>query len=526
MHINSLIINYKKEGIYIYCCISSGAIWGIEPYIVRIETDISQGMPYFNMVGLLSSEVKEARERVRTAIKNSGESLPTHRVTINLSPADRRKEGAGFDLPIAISLLCAMGRISIDKVKSILVIGELGLNGEIKRVNGILPIIRMAKKMGYKACVIPMENSREGVLIKGIRVLAFNELKEVIEYFDGNIEDDSKWSVEDNYNKDIGNYDINDVGDFSEIFGQEVIKRALIVSAAGWHNLMMIGSPGVGKSMLASRMPGIMLELSEDERMEISSIHSICGLLKDGGFIRNRPFSAPHHTITTSALVGGGRIPKPGELTIAHRGVLFLDELPEFSPNVLDSLRQPLEEKKIKIHRMSGNYEFPADCLIITAMNPCRCGYYPDMNKCKCSATDVANYLGKVSGPIIDRIDMSVEVPRVKVEDIDNTENNLDSSTMREIVRNAVNIQKNRQGNKYNSQMSVDDIRKFCVLGKEESEFLKEAYTRFGLSMRGYYKVIKVARTIADVEEADNINVNHLAEALGYRVAENDYYKR
>lgn len=478
-------------------------------------------MPYFNMVGLLSSEVKEARERVRTALKNSGESIPTYRVTINLSPADRRKEGAGFDLPIALSLLCAMGRIDANKADKILIMGELGLDGEIKRVNGILPIINMAKAQGYEKCIIPRGNSNEGQLIEGIEVLAFTNLKEVIEYFDGRCNEHERWNVYKKLDASENNYNEEN---FSDISGQESVKRAIIIAAAGWHNMMMIGPPGVGKSMLAYRIPGIMSEMSDAERTEVSNIHSICGLLGEEGYVKKRPYSAPHHTITSSALIGGGREPRPGELTIAHRGILFLDELPEFHPAVLDALRQPLEDKVVKIHRMSGNYVFPADCLIIAAMNPCRCGYYPDRSKCNCSEAEITGYLRRVSGPIIDRMDMSVEVPRVKVEEIGNIHNNMDSGIMKNIVKTSIERQRRRQGLKYNSQLSVDEIRRYCRLGKEESQFINDAYTRFELSMRGYYKVIKIARTIADIDGSDSIDINHLAEALAYRMSDRGFF--
>lgn len=358
-----------KGGDCIYCSINSASIWGIEPYIVKVETDIAQGMPCFNMVGLLSSEVREAKERVRTALKNSGENLPMYRITVNLSPADRRKEGSGFDLPIALGLLCAMGRINIQMFEKCMVVGELGLDGEIKKVNGILPIVSMAKEIGFKRCIVPEENIQESSIIHGIEIMAFNNLSEVIKCFgEGNSGINTNQVIikaEDAY------YNEEEIqcGDYKDIIGQESVKRSLLISACGWHNIMLIGSPGVGKSMLASRLPGIMPDMTDKEKMEVSNIHSICGLLSNNRLISARPFVEPYHTITASALVGGGNIPRPGQITIAHKGVLFLDELPEFGQNVLDLLRQPLEEKKIRINRMSGNYVFPADCLVVTAMN-------------------------------------------------------------------------------------------------------------------------------------------------------------
>lgn len=554
----------------IYCCINSGAIWGIEPYVVKVESDISQGLPCFNMVGLLSSEVREARERVRSAIKNSGEKLPMYRVTVNLSPADRRKEGTGFDLPIAISLLCAMGRLDAKKFENILIMGELGLDGNIKGINGILPIINMAKSFGFSSCIIPRENINEARFSEGVDVFTFATLKEMIEYFDAfnsgtgieininkyrnidmmqdkkefedielNNDEKQRLNINNEYYKNnytvnnshlSNNYDIcNNIEelnkqDFSDIYGQEIVKRAILIAVSGWHNMLMIGPPGVGKSMLACRIPTIMTDMNDDEKREVLNIQSICGLLGNSGYRLKRPYSAPHHTITKAALVGGGKEPRPGEITIANKGVLFLDELPEFSPIVLDSLRQPIEEKVVKIHRVNGNYVFPADCLIVAAMNPCKCGYYPDRNKCKCSEVDVANYLGRISGPIIDRIDMSVEVPRVTPDDIGVTRDNIDSKTMKFITDKAVKRQHIRQKGKYNSQLSTDEIRNYCRLKKEESQFMKEAYTKFNLSMRGYYKIIRIARTIADIDGDEEINVNHLAESLGYRLTDNKYF--
>lgn len=469
------------------------------------------------MVGLLSSEVREAKERVRTALKNSGESLPMNRITVNLSPADRKKEGTGFDLPIAVGLLCAMGKIKEEYLRDSIVIGELGLDGEIKKVRGILPIVSMAKEKGYKRCVVPKSNVQEGGIIKGIEIIGFEKLSDILEYyFNGNEE---IIVVPDNVKEEV---EENTYIEYGDIIGQDAVKRALLIAASGWHNLMMVGSPGVGKSMLASGLPGIMPDMTDNERMEVSNIHSICGLLSSNRLLSGRPFVAPFHTITSAALVGGGNVPVPGQITIAHKGVLFLDELPEFSQHVLDLLRQPLEEKVVRINRVSGNYIFPADCLVITAMNPCKCGYYPDRSKCQCSERDVKNYIGKISGPIVDRMDMSIEVPRVVMEadGKKNSNYSLKTHNMKKIVERTVAIQKQRQSGEFtfNGRMNNKQVQQYCRLGKEENDFLREAYNRFKMSMRGYYKVLKVARTIADIEESEEIQVSHLAEALGYRV--------
>lgn len=516
-----------KGSVNIYCCINSAAIWGVEPYIIQIEADISSGMPYFNMVGLLAYEVKEARERVRTALRNSGENIPSQRITINLSPADRHKEGTGFDLPIAVSVLCAMGRMDAIKLENTLIIGELGLDGEIKPVRGILPIVNMARMNGISRCIIPKENEKEGRIFSDIDVIAFSSLKDVMTYFDENCRE----SMENK--QDIWDYPFGmsltpekTEEDYSQIIGQEAVKRALMIAVSGWHNILMVGSPGVGKSMLASRIPTIMPQMSMEERIEVSGIHSICGLLPEDGLIMARPFSAPHHTITTAALIGGGRIPKPGEITTAHKGVLFLDELPEFQPNVLEALRQPLEERVVKIHRTGGSYLFPADCLLVGAMNPCKCGYYPDRNKCNCSEHDIRNYLSRISGPLMDRIDMSVEVSGVGIDELDNLVQNrkaanegMTSNDMWQFIKKGICFQKERQGDKSNGRLSVEEIRRYCILDRDSGEFMKEAYEKFELSMRGYFKVIKVARTIADLEESEKIHIHHLTEALAYRTS-------
>lgn len=513
-----------KEANDIYCCINSAAIWGIQPYIVKIESDISQGMPVFHMVGLLSSEVREARERVRTALKNIGHQLPYGRITINLSPADRKKEGARFDLAIAVALLVNMKIIKEESVKEFLIVGELGLNGDINGINGVLPIIIMAKQQGFRYCMIPFENGAEGKVIEDIYVVPVRNLYEAIEYFNERktLSVSNRSMEEDSVHK----VSFNSYGDISEIYGHETVKRAITVAAAGKHNLLMIGPPGSGKSMIASRIPGIMPNMSVEERLEISSIHSICGILKERGLIRQRPFRAPHHSITLPALVGGGTYPKPGELTIAHGGVLFFDELPEFHPKILDALRQPLEEKRVRVVRNGGKYEFPADCLFVAAMNPCRCGFYPDRNKCNCSLTDIRKYLGRISGPFLDRMDMCIDVPRQSFDEsaekrMLQTEESSDK--IKKQIDRAVQIQFQRNDGKYNSQISVEEVRKYCELDTDCNRLIRDAYQKFSLSMRSYYKIIKTARTIADLDGSDDIRLNHLGEALGYRISNGKY---
>ena len=433
----------------------------------------------FNMVGQLSTEVREARDRVRTALKNSGFDLPYGRITVNFSPADRHKSGTGFDLAIAISLLKAMGCIGFNE-NEFMFIGELALDGSILKVNGMLPILNMAKDCGIRVCFIPKGNVNEAYLVNGLSV-------------------------------------------FADILGQEEAKRAVMIAATGWHNLLMIGPPGVGKSMIASRMPYIMDELTIEESVQVSNIHSICGLFTNSSLIKKRPYAAPHHSASVASIIGGGYNPKPGLISIANKGILFLDELPEFKQNVIDSLRQPLESKRIMLHRLSGDYVFPADCLIVAAMNPCKCGYYPDRNRCSCSINEVKRYLGKISGPMMDRMDMCTEVSRVLPEylqEFDKKDDNklLNTKIMNDMVLNAINFRKDRQGDIKNSQLNHDEIQLYCKLGKSEKDFMKEAYIKFNMSMRSYYKSIKVARTIADLEGVTDIGISHLAEALGYRL--------
>ena len=508
-----------KGGVCIYCSINSAGIWGVEPYIVKVEADISDGMPYFNMVGLLSSEVREAKERVRTSLKNSGINIPIGRITINLSPADIRKEGTGFDLPIAISLMCIMKLIDYNFLQDCLIIGELSLDGEVKPVRGILPIVNMARRKGIKKIVISKKNLGEIVIFSDIEIVAIDNLGELLK-----VSDLKELIV----STDMYKEEVKDIGctkvlkeDFSDIIGQDSVKRVITIAVAGWHNLLMIGPPGVGKSILASRIPSIMPKLTMNERIEISEIHSICGLLEDGRLIDKRPFSAPHHTVTGSALIGGGKFPKPGEITIAHKGVLFLDEFPEFNQYVINMLRQPLEEKVVKINRNCGSFKFPADCLMVAAMNPCRCGYYPDRNKCNCMVNDVRKYLSKINGPVLDRIDLSIEVSRTEFDDFFEEKSNISSADMLKLVNKALDTQKDRQNGVYNSKLNTEQVKKYCNLDKESSEFMQSAYEKFGLSIRGYFKIIKVARTIADIEGDENINIEHLMEALAYRISEN-----
>lgn len=474
------------------------------------------------MVGSLSKQVIESKERVRTALKNCGISLPIGRITVNISPVEQKKDGVNFDLAIAVGLLCNMGILDYKEYKDYIIIGELGLNGDIKSLRGVLPIVNKMRKEGFKKFIIPRQNRNETIIFDDIEVILVDNISDFVEdnlitcrSDDDFVHDTAVFNGKDSMLKK------NKI-DFSDIIGQENVKRAVMIAVSGWHNMLMTGVPGAGKSMIASRIPTVMPKMSLEEQIEVSSIQSICGLLEEGKLSQERPYCSTHHTISIPALIGGGNSPQPGKVTIAHKGVLFLDELPEFYPNVIDSLRQPLEEKIVRINRLCGSFVFPADFLLIAAMNPCKCGYYPDRNKCNCSIPDIKKYLSKVSGPILDRIDLNVEISRTKLDNsIYNNDNiYLDSRTMKARIINTINIQRNRQGNVLNSNLSNKEIRKYCKLDKESDEFLKRAYENLNLSMRGYFKIIKVARTIADLEEKEDINIEHIKEALGYRVSD------
>lgn len=500
-----------------------GSIQGIDARMIHVEVDVCEGLPMFSLVGLLSSETREAKDRVRISMRNSGFKIPVKHITVNLSPADIRKEGTAFDLSIAMALLAAFGYIPVECLESVVFVGELSLDGSIKGVTGVLPIACMAKEKGFEFCIVPKANEKEAAVVKGVKVIGVRTLQEVVEYFIGN-EKKLSYCSEDVIDKGIE----DDLLDFEEVSGQESAKRALEIAVAGMHNVLLIGPPGAGKTMLAQRIPSIMPELSFEESLEISKVYSILGLLDEQvPFVRNRPFRNPHHSITATSLVGGGYMAKPGEICMADGGVLFLDELPEFNRNTIEMLRQPLEEHKITISRLHGTYTYPAKFMLIAAMNPCKCGYYPDRQRCNCSEIQVRNYLGKISRPILDRIDLCVEASEMKYQDLLRNKKEEKSKTIRERVKKARAIQTKRyeiENIRYNGELSAKQIEKFCILDEGQKVLMEKVFEKLELTARSYHRILKVARTIADLDGEENIQERHLNEAICYRGLDKKYW--
>ncbi|MGN0307588.1 MAG: YifB family Mg chelatase-like AAA ATPase [Lachnospiraceae bacterium] len=500
----------------------SGGIQGIDSYLAHVEVDVSKGMPGFEMVGLLGSEVREARERVRVALKNTDFPLPPRRITVNISPADIRKEGAAFDLAVAIGILVSAEYLSEEILEDTLFVGELGLDGEVKRIRGVLPMMIMAREKGIKCCILPRENAGEGAVIEGIRVIGVKTLEESIYYCQLEPKHRDSFLPPARLDREslLEQWKENKL-DFADIRGQELVKRAAVIAAAGFHHLMITGVPGTGKTMIAKRIPSILPPLSMEESLEVSKIYSVSGLLKQGKpLITHRPFLHPHHTISRQALIGGGRIPRPGLLSLSHRGVLFLDEFPEFGRENIEGLRQPLEDKEVQIARSCSSITYPADLMLVAAMNPCPCGFYPDRNRCRCTDKEIKRYRNRISGPIYDRMDLYVEAQPLPIEALQKSTASLSSSQMRKQVMRARKVQEKRYRNTpflFNSDLQAADIDRFCPLGKEEEEYMEKLFLALGLSARAYHRILKTARTIADLEEAERITTEHISEAAGFR---------
>ena len=515
---------YLQKGIRLFASVLSAAISGMEVCPVQVEADVSSGLPCFTMVGFPSTQVKEAQDRVRTALKNNGISLPPKKVTVNLAPADLRKEGAGFDLPVAAAVLAALGFIEPQLLRNVMVVGELSLNGEVRSVSGVLPRVIRARELGCRYCIIPFENLAEGALVKDMKVVGVQNIKEVLKL----VSDPDAFGKENQFSEENSeeNQAEESLVDFGEICGQESARRAAEIAVSGFHNILFIGPPGTGKTMLAKRIPTIMPSLTFEESLELTKIYSIAGLLSPKRpLIKARPFRSPHHTSSSAALAGGGRIPGPGEVTLAHRGVLFLDEMPEFSRASLELLRQPMEDKVIQIARASGTYNFPADFMLCAAMNPCPCGYYPDLNRCTCTAGEITHYMGKISRPLLDRIDISTEVPPVSFSQLHCGRKGENSAAIRKRVEKVQKIQEERYKDEkinFNGQLKSSLIDKFCPLTDCASRLLARAFEKIAFSARSYHRILKVARTIADMEGEEMIAGHHIGEALSYRAFDKD----
>jgi magnesium chelatase family protein len=505
-----------------YSKLKTSVLQGLNGHIVDVEIDLSKGLPAFNIVGLPDTAIKESKERVRSAIKNSGFEFPLNRITINLAPANLKKDGSQMDLSIAIGILAAAEIVKLPDANCIY-LGELSLDGSVNPIIGALPMIISMREYGIKKFIIPEQNKDECAIIEDVDIIPVSTLKQVCDFLNG------KLTIEAYKGRDYSCESISSNIDFSDIKGQEGLKRAMQIAAAGSHNMLIIGPPGSGKTMSARRLPTILPSLNIEESIEVTKIYSIAGLLTDNRLITERPFRAPHHSSSGIAIIGGGKIPKPGEVSLAHRGVLFFDELPEFQKNVLEVLRQPLEDGFVHISRVNASLTYPSNFMFIASMNPCPCGNLGDpFHQCTCTQTSIEKYLNKISHPLLDRIDIHIEVLPVNYSDLNKESKEISSSDLKSTVEQARLIQQNRNSNKttiYNANLSNKEIKTICKLSKSAELLMSKAFEKYKFSARSYNKILKVARTIADLDQKDIIEDYHLSEAIRYRSLDKKYWR-